>query len=312
MQSPIIYFPKINYESYVSNLTDDIMSLDEKNMENTNPINICISGGGMAAIYGSGILFVILSLYQKKQIQINHIYGTSAGAFSAFMFLLVMNTPINVSDFLYMVNNDLRNIYKRRKYIIDSWIELIETIIPPDFYKVCNDKLFITIHTIENYSIKHRNIHRYESNEHLINTLKCSGTIPYLTTSSCFTLYKNHKKNITNTNENHSNSSSSHYAFDGLFPVIVDNTYKTLYINLVRYKYPLLHRIYFMEKIYDSLMLDGLYDIYHFLKKGEPSRSLYYYHKKQNKKKNVLIYNLSLQSLIGMFVYWYILPTYNR
>ena len=199
-----------------------------------------------------------------------------------FFFILGINSHLfeekyrkSISDFLHLVNNDLREINKTNKYIVNIWIQLIENIIPPDFYKYCNDKLFITIHTIGFLSIKQQNISKYESNEHLINTIKCSGTIPYVTVPTCFTLYNN-----------------NHYALDGLFPSIVDDTYKTLYVNSIRYEYPLLHRIYLKEKFYEPIMIESLLDIYHFYKFGESKKSLYYYEKK--KGTNSLTTHLSI------------------
>ena len=273
-------FPKLDFEPFIQQLTKDITI---KEVENQH-INLCLSGGGMGSMYSSGICGFLLQLIQEKRIKINHVYGTSAGAIAGFFFILGMNTHlleekyrINIGDFIYLVNNDLRKLnVKNHNYIIKSWIELIEEIIPPNFYKFCNDKLFITIHIINYFSIIQHNISKYESNEDLINTIKCSGSIPYVTIPCFFTVYKN-----------------KYYAIDGLFPCIEDDTYKTLYVNAIRYEYPLLHRIYIKEKFYERIMIESLYDIYHFYKYGETNKSLYYYNKKnKNANKSTFFKNI--------------------
>jgi hypothetical protein len=261
-------FPAINFEEYTLTLAKDI-HIDEP--ENKH-VNICISGGGLAAVYSCGVLAVISELVKQGKLQIHHIYSTSAGALAGLFFIFNLHNDlfeeeqkITISKFIHIMNTELKCIYKEQKYIINTWINLIEKYIPKDFYKLCDDRLFITIHVIQNCGIVQKNISKYESNEHLINIIKCSGTIPYITVPNLYTLYKNKQ-----------------CAVDGIFPVIVDMKYKTIYINVLRHPYPIVNRMYLLDKIYEPLMIEGLYDIHNFYKNNKSCSCLYYYTKRKD------------------------------
>jgi hypothetical protein len=262
---PVFEFPPINYEEYTLMLAKDIQIHEPENKH----VNVCISGGGLATLYASGPLSIIAELVKQSKIQVHHIYTTSAGAFAGIFFMFNLHNElfeeeqtITISKFIHMLNTELKCIYEEQKYIMNSWIKLVEKYIPKDFYKLCDDKLFITIHVIENFSIVQKNISKYESNEHLINTMKCCGTIPYVTVPELYTLYQ--KKEC---------------AVDGMFPTIVDNEHKTIYINVLRHPYPTVNRIYLLDKIYDPLLIEGLYDVHNFYKNNKSCSCLYYYTK---------------------------------
>jgi len=272
-------YPKITYEDHIENTLNDTIIIDPKYKK----INIYISGGGMAVIYSSGPLIFIHNFIKNKQIEINHIYGTSAGAICGLFFIWYLNNDLfdkkyyfNISYFINFLNNDIRNAYNKHSYVVDNFITLLEKIIPPDLYKYCNDKLFITIHIIDGWKIKQEVISNYYSNEHLLNVLKCSSTIPYITIPKLTTIYYDLFSN------------KKFYAFDGVFPRIVNKIYPTFCIDLIYYDYPFLNRMRCVDKTYDTLFIDGFNDAYNFFK----------YNKYHKKYKNILYFYNSEQNLI--------------
>jgi hypothetical protein len=254
--------PKISYESFIEELTSNDYIPTIRSEYQT--INVCISGGGMADMYVSGIVEFLCYLEKQQKIKIQNIYGTSAGALVGLFFIWILNNnefvedyKMNTSEILNLINNDLVSAYKKNAYVIENWIEMIEKRIPPNLYTFCNDKLYITIHVFENYRFNQRTIHQYNSNNELLNILKCSGTIPFITINRISTLIEN----------NQSNPKTFLHGFDGIYPEIIDNQYQTLNINLFNHHYSMLDRMTIKDSGYDKLMFDGLCDIFKFFHK---------------------------------------------
>jgi len=258
----VIQKSKICTEHYINLLTKD------ENIhvpESTKNINVCISGGGMAGIYFAGCASFLTYMTVNKNLKIHKIYGTSAGSIAGLLLILCLHSiknekyhntkyEMNCSKIIYLVNNRLREKYINNQYITDIWIEFLEEIIPPDLYIICCNKLFITINIFDGFIIRKKVISKYKNNKHLLNTIKCSATIPYLTTNN-ISKYNNY---FTET---------EYYAFDGIFPIIDDLTFPTLYINLLAINYSLFNRISVVDKCYESLVYDGLHDIYNMYHK---------------------------------------------
>lgn len=265
----ILKYPQLSLEEYTNLFIDDNdIQLDKQS------INLWISGGGLADLYGLGVLFVIYNMIKKKVIDINHIYTASGGTIISFYIILLINKDKfddkykkNIDDIFYIVNNNLRKKYIKNSYIVDNLIEVLEELMPPNFYLLCDNKLFITIHTIHNGFIQHKNIHKYFSNEHLINTIKCSCAIPYFSVNSFFNIYKD-----PNTNK-------TFYSFDGIYPEIIDNNNKILCIDVLFHKYPIISRFRMNEKFYEFLTLEGIYDTIQLFKFSNECQYVYFYKK---------------------------------
>jgi len=266
-------YPKLSLEDYTQQfITGNNIRIPKQT------INICISGGGLSNLYALGVLFVIHKLKEKNDLDIHHIYTASGGAIISFFILLVMYRDTfeekhrqNIDDIFCIVNNTLRNKYEKNTYIVDNLMEIIEEFIPPDFYLVCNNKLFITIHTFHNYFIRHENIHEYTSNKHLINTIKCSCAIPFLTVNTFYNFY------------NDPVSNKKIYSFDGIYPEIMntnnDNNHPILCIDVLFHKYPVINRFRINDKLYDFLPLEGIIDTIKLLKFSEECKYIYFYKK---------------------------------
>ena len=251
-------YPEIDYENIVKKITEDtdiIIPIDKKK------INLCLSGGGITSIYFSGIMNILYNLIQQQKICINHIYSVSGGACLGLYLLLIINREcieekykLTLNKLIYLINNTMRIKYNIEPYVAKNLLETLQKYIPPDFYKVCNNKLFISIHILDGYIIHKKVVSMYYSNEHLLNTVFCSSSIPYISIPNCFSIYTDPPTN------------KKYYAFDGIYSPIIDDTNYTLYINIMNYSYPIRNRMRITDKIYDTLMLEGVYDFINFYK----------------------------------------------
>ena len=261
-------YPEIDYENIVKKITEetDIVIPPDKKI-----INICLSGGGITSVYATGIISILYNLIKQKKISVNHIYTVSGGSFLGIFLLLMMNNEcieekykINLSKIIYLLNNTIRINYNKNPYLANNWIDALQQYIPPDFYKLCNNKLFISIHILDKCSFHKKIISIYYSNEHLINTILCSSSIPYISIPNCCSIYTDP---LTN---------KKYYAVDGVYTPIIDDMNYTLYINIMNYSYPLINRMRVNDKIYDTLMLEGMYYFINFYKNNKPTNHIYY------------------------------------
>ena len=185
----IANIPTIQLFDYVSKLTT-ITQYSE-----SIPINICLSGGGMAGMYQSGVLAYIYSLYLQKKIKINHIYGTSAGAFSGIILLLAINQhhfdenySMNIDKFMDIIQNKIPK--SSNQYLGLVYRDLFNELLPDDIHNYCNDKLFISVNVINNSIFYERIVvSKYSSKEYLLDVLLASASVPYITIPSFFSLY---------------------------------------------------------------------------------------------------------------------------
>lgn len=304
-------YPKLCIEDYVDSLTKDENVCVPPSKEN---INICISGGGMANMYFAGCASFLTYMVVNKNVKIHDIYGTSAGAISGLLLLLTLYSvknerycgteyEMNCSKFIYLVNNQLREKYTNDPYVIDVWVEVLKDMLPPDFYTVCCRRLYITIHVIDGFSIRKKVISEYINNEHLLNTLRCSGTIPFITTKKFASKYFDY---LTQT---------EYWAFDGgIFPSVEDLSYPTIYFNTLYVNYSLLSRMRIEDKCYEPLVLEGLYDIYHTYRKdvktpknANTQNIIYYYDPDSSvkrHKKYIVIRNMLLCGITAATLYY--------
>ena len=288
-------YPQIHFDTFI----EDLAKGEEINVpEDKREINVCVSGGGMACMYSSGLLAFLYYLEKHNKVKIKHLYGASAGAISCFFYLLFVYkqniglNDFNVSKFISDINNILKSKYAKHPYVIDNWMEYIEENISDGFYEYCSNKLFVTIHVIENgFWFVQKTVSVFTSNEHLINILRCSGTIPYVTVPTGST-------ELYNTEQ---------YAYDGIYPQVVDNTRWTLYVNVIKHNYPLLKRMTICDKSYEPLLIEGVYDIYHFysgLKPDTENKGVIYYYKNKREKqidiKNNIEHQLKKRGCLGM------------
>jgi hypothetical protein len=287
-------------EEYIISLTKNENIYVPESKKN---INICISGGGMAGIYFAGCASFLTYMTVNKNLKIHKIYGTSAGSIAGLLLILCLHSiknekyhktkyEMDSSKFIYLVNNRLRDKYINNQYITDIWIEFLEEFIPPDFYIICCNKLFITINIFDGFTIRKKVISKYKNNKHLLNTIKCSATIPYLTTNN-ISKYNNY---FTET---------EYYAFDGIFPVIDDLTFPTLYFNLLSINYSLFNRISVVDKCYESLVYDGLHDIYNIYHKDliyhKNTHNIIYYY---NPNKYIIFKKILFCGIIIGIIYY--------
>ena len=244
-------------------------------------INVVASGGGVAGIYTSGFYGYLYELIKNNKIKLDKIYGTSSGAISSSFFLITLYLleypeyfnkypTINneAIDYIYRASN----AHKKGIKLVAEYEKILYEIFPPDFYKFCTDKLFITVTLCKYLNIERKIIHKYYSNAHLINTIMCSCSVSYLTIPSLFRQYHCLDTNIV------------YNGFDGISVMIPKNANKNLlFINLNRLDYNWIYRFFPIDNNFEHLYLKGFIDTYRFFNHNVPCKTIYF---KQNYKRN--------------------------
>lgn len=183
----------------IVDFSDNIEKLAHKyNPSYIKTIDIIASGGGIAGIYTSGFYGYLYQLIKDNKIKLDKIYGTSSSALSSSFFLVtlyLLQYPEYFDKYPTINNNAIDHIYRvssAHKYdikLVTEYEKILYEILPPDFYKYCTDKLFITVTLCSYINVERKIIHKYYSNTHLINTIMSSCSISYLTIPSIFNKY---------------------------------------------------------------------------------------------------------------------------
>jgi hypothetical protein len=272
----------------------------QKKQKKCKTINVAFSGGGMAGLYQSGAIGYLIGLCRKKLLSINHVLGSSVGAYSGIItcFMLYDNS-FTINKLMKIINKQIKND-KENRQLINAWCNLLHKYLPKDIYKFCNNKLFIGIQVQEGLNFVHKVISNYKSNEHLIDVIYTSMSLPFLTIPTMFKKYKcPYDKKVYN-------------AMDGVFtPDIKDTKYKTLYVNIYKHPYDIKKRLLICEDSYDFLVKEGIHDMYNFFTKNKTKPTIYYCNNDDFKKGSLLKKEDFLsKSVIIQFILYSILHKY--
>ena len=259
---------RLLFGQYIKELTESI-NIDTRYSEHhilNKKINLCISAGGFSSAYGFGIVGYLYELIKAKKLEINHIYCSSSGSILAVYLLLFLNTysDYHYTDYLlFTLYNSYQEINNEKK-IMDIVVDYLEHVSIPNLYKICNNKLFIGVHYINDYFIpQFKIISKFNSNKELIDCIRASGTIPYITSVNFFNYV------------NDPDSNKKLYCFDGIFTQIEDPSIDTLYIDLSQLNYSLIDKISPSDKCVERLVIKGIYDIDLLINKSKSNKSLY-------------------------------------
>ncbi len=280
--------------------------------ENIETFNIISTGGGVAGIYTSGVFGYLYELIKNNKIKLGKIFGASSGALNASFFLVTIflldhpeylhDYPINNNqaiDYIYRASNK----HKDNIRVAIEYAKILSEIFPPNFYKFCNNKLYVFIHIMTWYGPKQIVVNKFYSNEHLINTIVASCSIPYITIPSLYTKYYCYETNKT------------FYAFDGVNPKlltdVINKDDKNLCINLMNYYYPVYYRLFPVDDNFEHLYLRGLCDINKLLIHNIPSKVIYF-KKSKDESKNKSIYKSSIYKLIFINIVIYSIPSIKK
>ena len=239
------------YKVLLTNIMEHYIHKLLQNLQNNQygTVNLVLDGGAFSGSYILGSLYYIRELEKKNRIKINQLSGCSIGSILCVLYVL------DDLDYITEMYGTVRDAFKQygNLFIIQSCIDNLKSRLPENFYKKCNEKIYLSYYDIDEY--KHVVKSNYDSNDDLLETLLKSSYIPYVCGET--KLYKNR-------------------FLDGLKPHIF-NTGKTLFVNLcMDYKCisGMLHvknEVNNMERI-----LNGILDVHSFFLQQTPTTMCYY------------------------------------
>lgn len=261
-----------------------------KLIENLNPqiknknLNMVLDGGCFNGGYLYGALLYIKNLERKNLIKINKISGTSVGALIATLYII---DNLELSESIYEI---IREKFKT-KGSLTCILKIIKKIqkkyIEEDFYKKCNNKLYITYFNIQT---KKQIIKKtYKNNDDLFQTLIKSSYIPFLNGKNI--LYKNKY-------------------FDGITPFLFkpQKHTKTLYLNLSNYQKEIFTTSN-QKNIY-SRMINGIIETHSFFINGKKTKICNYIENLTFKEQiNIYFKGYFIKGLV--YILYVILILYN-
>jgi hypothetical protein len=137
--------------------------------------SVCFSGCACQFNFYAGVNKYILEHFDHTKM---NCLCVSGGAFAAAPLLLGIKTE----DWINRNWQRCYDYYSRRRWNIwfdttdfmrDNW----RFILPEDAYKICTDRLFIQISRLGIYGFYPELVHKFESNEDLIDAILCSSHI---------------------------------------------------------------------------------------------------------------------------------------
>lgn len=246
----------------MNNIIDDFIdNLIQKNNTTNLPeqIDLIISGGAFNGMYAIGIAMYLKKLEKLNRLKVNRISGASVGSVIGFAYLLdklnLFNDLSNEIIYLFKTRCNLYDFRKKMFSILDMMDE-------KDYLKL-NKKLYITY--FDTVNKKQKVIKTYKNNKHVIDTIIKSCYIPFLMNDKIS--YKGKidggypyifKNDFFKRNQC---SIINHIDKD----MIIKKNKKTLYINLLSFKY--INKVFCLKNEYNSHLriLTGIIDINKFI-----------------------------------------------
>jgi hypothetical protein len=230
-------------------------------------VDLVLDGGAFSGSYILGTLYYIKALEKQNKIKINKMSGCSIGSILCILYKL------NELDYCCEVYTKIREYFKinGNLFIITEIMnELLEKM-PKDFYKLCNNKIYLSYYNIENnsYVVKKK----FKSNKDIAETILRSSYIPFI----CGTYVLHRNKYL-----------------DGLKPHVFKGN-KTLFINLcMDYKcisgmMNIKNEVNNMERI-----LSGVLDIHKLFITNIPTNMCYFIDNMRFSQKILHIFRLIL------------------
>ena len=181
---------KTNFNTLI-NIPTDLLSINN-NDNDSNDIDIVISGGGLRGYYVTGASVILHKILKEKKLNIARYAGTSCGAWCAAFMAMGMKTSVWTKTYILSKeyckkysNKTIHDAY--REYVI-PWLYKTNGI-PSDAYKKCTNRCFISITRLtplpQNVIIK-----EYFSNDDLLECLLASSSIPFFTESNITGFYR--------------------------------------------------------------------------------------------------------------------------
>ena len=205
--------PDTTYELYqkkIDHLLDRETMVIKKNELVNRKIDLVISSGGNVGFYILGATNIL----KKINVHVQRISGVSMGALVGYFYLMFDNNEIALDIYHKIFEHYKNNPDDRRGaiyYMYNYWCNYVRDVIDKDFYKKCNNKLFIGYSEINNDGLFFRVKSNYTSNDDIMLTCLASGSIPFISIDGLCLVHNNKKfldgallkgKNIFEDNKN--------------------------------------------------------------------------------------------------------------
>ena len=251
-----------DFDSYINKLVDECSVIP-------GSYDICITTGGLACFTGAGFSTFMYHMQINNKLNIDKIYCGSAGVMVAIHLILAQKrigpykNKVSTKIFLDMYDECMQKHLEGEK-IMDSYINIFTKQLKdePEAYTHFNDKVYIYMRELPylNTII----VSKFNSNQHLLDCIKASGTIPYITTSNMYTIINN-KKYVDSYNVKISALKKNNIK---IFNPII-------FMNFSKVKYNILYRMQAIDKNALTMCLSGILDAYRFFK-YKRENSIYY------------------------------------
>ena len=138
------------------------------------PIALDLPACGLRAFFYCG---VYRGLMQQQKWTIERIYGRSSGAIIGLCILCAF-TDKDIVDIYQCIQEA-----NRTHYIVDCLYTTLATRLPPNAYAICSGRLFVTAAIM---GCIPTTTSVFRDNVHLLDTIRSSGSIPFVTTSRLY------------------------------------------------------------------------------------------------------------------------------
>lgn len=249
-----------------SSLAELALLQKEKMKSEENPIaeiDVVISGGGMKGYFMVGAVYILAKEMIKNNVKIARCSGTSAGSWGGMFLLLYIYAGFDNYFWLETYHQAHEQLGVPLLDVFEKYfVEVLRdnpNLFPPNAYKICSGRLFISITVLTKWGPKLKIISEFESNDDLVACCCASSAIPYLTQSTALRIYR------------------GEYVCDGgIFnntPVFPDGIRRQLVFRLTDVEYPFRMMTNPLDTCIDTLVLRGALIMQRFLQ-GEPADSI--------------------------------------
>lgn len=218
-------------------------------------IDVVISSGGQAGFFVLGICDIMNNM---KYCNIHRISGVSVGAWAALFYIAKLDNIVMIDLYLQIsahYSSEEGPNMRLSEYYYEAWGSYFKNLLDVDFYKTCNNRLFIGYTELTPTGAKFNVKSNYSSNEDVFMTCIASSAIPFMTIDGlCVNM--DGKKILDG------GLLSNEYFFD-------DNQRDQLYIDVMKVVYDPNHLLSPTDKNIDKLFYRGAEEMVSFLETGQ-------------------------------------------
>lgn len=180
------------YKAKLHTLLDKEKKIIQNNILTNREIDLVISSGGNVGFYSMGITNIMHIINAN----VKRISGVSMGSLIGLFYLLYKNNEISLDiyhKFFEHYKNNPDDRHGSTYYLYHYWCIYVRNTLDKDFYKKCNNKLFIGYSEINKDGLFFRVKSSYTSNDDVMLTCIGSCSIPYISIDGLCLLNNNKK-----------------------------------------------------------------------------------------------------------------------